>query len=182
MQLRIGSLDSTLFVAEDMVPYAIQQSWLQRMMLVVDPEYQVPPPVTFPADMHPLPDDIDAYCVYSYRAEDLVRTSPNLSSSRFRAMRSEQESFLKEKQLARERRERERLQKMAPGWAHHGDARMILEPTRVPTTSTKNAATNKSSGSAETKHSPSIPSSTSSGALSKGDEDLATSLESLRTA
>ena len=165
-----------------MVPYAVQQSWLQHMMLVLDPEYQIPPPVTFPVDMHPLPEDIDAYCVYSYRAEDLVRTSSNLSSSRFRAMRSEQESFLKEKQLARERRERERLQKMAPGWAHHGDARMVLQPTRVPTTSTNNAATNKSFGTAETKQSPSISSSTSFGVLSKGDEELATSLASLRTA
>ena len=62
------------------------RAWLRRMVLVVDPEYQLPPPITYPEDLHPLPDDIEAYCRYSFRSEDLVSQSPHLSSAQFRAM------------------------------------------------------------------------------------------------
>lgn len=69
-----------------MVLQDAHRAWLRRMVLVVDPEYQLPPPITYPEDLHPLPDDIEAYCRYSFRSEDLVSQSPHLSSAQFRAM------------------------------------------------------------------------------------------------
>ena len=69
-----------------MALHDVHRAWLRHMVLVVDPEYQLPPPITYPEDLHPLPDDIEAYCRYSFRSEDLVSQSPHLSSAQFRAM------------------------------------------------------------------------------------------------
>ena len=66
-----------------MVLHDVHRAWLRHMVLVVDPEYQLPPPITYPEDLHPLPDDIEAYCRYSFRSEDLVTQSPHLSSAQF---------------------------------------------------------------------------------------------------
>lgn len=109
-----------------MVSEEVRQAWLRKMPLVLDPEYQALAPVTYPVDMHPLPNDIEAYCVYTFRAEDLVRTSPHLSSQRWRAVRERHAQVLAERKQKRALDAQERLQKLAPGWAHGHQ----LEPTR----------------------------------------------------
>lgn len=80
-----------------MVLHDVHRAWLRHMVLVVDPEYQLPEHIKYPQDMHPLPDDIEVYCKYSFRSEDLVAQSPHLSSAQFRAMCDNHSAVLSER-------------------------------------------------------------------------------------
>lgn len=112
-----------------MAIHALHQAWLARMTLVVAPEYQVSPPVTVPSSRHPLPDSIDAYCVYPFAAEDLVARSPHFRSQQLRDQHEKHAKFLREWSKTKERSMKERMQKLAPGWGH-GD-QTLLQPTKT---------------------------------------------------
>lgn len=114
-----------------MVLHDVQRAWLRRMVLIVDPEYQLPAPITYPEDMHPLPDDIEAYCQYSFRSEDLVAQSPHLSSAQFRAMCDSHSAVLTERGIA----------PINTGTTHAGHDTQAPKP--VPAADDESAATNE---------------------------------------
>lgn len=99
---------------------------VSRVSLVRSPEAQVPPPVTRPADIHPLPDSIDAYIVYPFSAEEYVLAGP--SSAQVKALFERHNAYLASRRDARQQREHMRLARLAPGW---GGGSTVLEPTML---------------------------------------------------
>lgn len=76
-----------------------------RLPLIKAPSLRVPPPVTLPPTLHPLPNNIHDYFVYPFSLEKFVLDSAE----------------------KREREKREELQRRAPGWIEGGG---VLEPTK----------------------------------------------------
>ena len=107
-----------------------QRACLSHVSLVQAPESLAPRPVARPDDLHPLPDNIDAYFVYPFSVEELV-TSPHtlLTSDSVHALHERHANFLRMRKERKEREEQERFRRLAPGWAH-GDG-SILEPVKV---------------------------------------------------
>ena len=94
--------------------------------LVLAPEYQLPPPVRKPEDMHPLPTGIDAYFVYPFTAEDVVASGQlNTSSRSVAALREKHDTYLATRKATKEREAQERIRRMAPGWVPD----QVLQPT-----------------------------------------------------
>lgn len=103
-------------------------AWLANVSMVLAPEVQVPPPIAKPQDLHPLPPNIDAYCVYPFAAENAVmaKTSPVTSRS-VAAMRERHASFLAARRANKEMEREDRMRRLAPGWVPD----QVLEPTLI---------------------------------------------------
>ena len=73
-----------------------QRACLSHVSLVQAPESLAPRPVARPDDLHPLPDNIDAYFVYPFSVEELV-TSPHtlLTSDSVHALHERHANFLR---------------------------------------------------------------------------------------
>lgn len=76
-----------------------------QLPLIKAPSLRVPPPVTLPPTLHPLPNNIQDYFVYPFSLERFVLDAAE----------------------KREREKREELQRRAPGWIEGGG---VLEPTK----------------------------------------------------
>lgn len=76
-----------------------------RLPLIKSPALRVPPPVSLPQTLHPLPPNIHDYFVYPFSLEKFVLDTAE----------------------RREREKREELQRRAPGWTEGGG---VLEPTK----------------------------------------------------
>ncbi|CAO1630126.1 unnamed protein product [Sympodiomycopsis kandeliae] len=88
----------------------------RRVNLIKSPSVAVPPPITFPTDLHPLPPDLQAYFVYPFSLESYV-LDPNSPSSRtLEEFHERHVSYLEWRKSEKERIEKERLRKVAPGW------------------------------------------------------------------
>lgn len=100
--------------------------WMEHVTMVLAPECQVPPPITRPREMHPLPEGVDAYCVYPFAAEELVASSASPVSSRSVAqMQDRRATYLATRKVTQEREAQERMRRLAPGWVPD----QMLEPT-----------------------------------------------------
>lgn len=96
--------------------------------LVLAPEYQLPPPVRKPEDMHPLPTGVDAYFVYPFAAEDVVASGQlNTSSRSVAALREKHDTYLATRKATKEREAQERIRRMAPGWVPD----QVLQPMQA---------------------------------------------------
>jgi hypothetical protein len=73
--------------------------------LIKSPALRVPPPVTLPPTLHPLPPNIHDYFVYPFSLEKFVLDAAE----------------------KRKREKREEMQRRAPGWTEGGG---VLEPTK----------------------------------------------------
>ncbi|WFD35887.1 hypothetical protein MCUN1_002755 [Malassezia cuniculi] len=102
------------------------QALLARVAFVRAPEAQAPPLVERPADIHPLPDSVDAYFVYPFTAEDYVTS--NTSSKQIKGLFERQDAYLAARRAQREHENAQKLARMAPGWSGEDT---ILEPTRL---------------------------------------------------
>jgi hypothetical protein len=76
-----------------------------RLPLIKAPSLRVPPPVTLPQTLHPLPNNIHDYFVYPFSLEKFVLDAAE----------------------KRDREKKEELQRRAPGWTEGG---AVLEPTK----------------------------------------------------
>lgn len=99
---------------------------VSRVSLVRSPEAQVPPPITRPTDIHPLPHSIDAYMVYPFSAEDYVLSGP--SSAQVKVLFERHNAYLATQRDVRQQRENVQCTRLAPGW---GGGSTVLEPTKL---------------------------------------------------
>jgi hypothetical protein len=76
-----------------------------RLPLIKAPSLRVPPPITLPQTLHPLPTNIHDYFVYPFSLEKFVLDAAE----------------------KRNREKKEELQRRAPGWTEGGG---VLEPTK----------------------------------------------------
>ncbi|KAK0236542.1 hypothetical protein EDD85DRAFT_576660 [Armillaria nabsnona] len=96
--------------------------------LIKSPSLRVPRPVEIPQDIHPLPDSVTAYFVYPFTTEPHILTVESSRRTTLAAHTARREAFLRARDDEKERRKREALRKIAPGFEPAGS---VLVPTKT---------------------------------------------------
>lgn len=99
--------------------------------LIKSPALRFPRPVELPPDVHPLPDSVSAYFVYPFSLESHVLTLESSRRKTFAAHAAGREAYLKARLEEKERRKRDALRRIAPGFEPQSTP---LVPTRVAST------------------------------------------------
>ncbi|KAI0747033.1 hypothetical protein C8Q80DRAFT_1271843 [Daedaleopsis nitida] len=84
--------------------------------LIKSPSLRLPRPVEHPPDIHPLPDSVTAYFVYPFTLEPHVITVEASRRSTLAAHAARREAYLKAREEEKERRKRDALHRIAPGF------------------------------------------------------------------
>lgn len=115
--------------------------------LIKSPALRVPPPVQLPPDIHPLPDSVTPYFVYPFTLESHVLALESSRRNTIAAHEARREALLRARDDERQRRKREALRRVAPGFEGNG---AVLMPVRVnsDTNSAGNDATREQQPSA----------------------------------
>jgi len=135
-----------------------------RVPLIKSPSLRVPRPVERPPDIHPLPDDVTAYFVYPFTLEPHVIRLEESRRSTLAAHAARREAYLKSREDEKERRRREALRRIAPGF----------EPQGTPLVPTKRSSIGPGSP-------PSVPDSTGHNRTKSVMEDLVDQLAAMDT-
>ncbi|KAG6811219.1 hypothetical protein H0H92_008480 [Tricholoma furcatifolium] len=96
--------------------------------LIKSPSLRVPPPVVLPPDIHPLPDSVTDYFVYPFTLEPHIITLESSRRNTIAAHASRREAYLRHRNDEKERRKRDALRRIAPGFEPQGS---VLVPTRT---------------------------------------------------
>ncbi|GLB42803.1 hypothetical protein LshimejAT787_1202520 [Lyophyllum shimeji] len=114
------------------MPEQSQYAPAAHVPLIKSPSLRVPRPVVLPPDIHPLPDSVTAYFVYPFTLEPHVITLESSRRSTIAAHAARREAYLRSRDEEKERRKRDALRRIAPGFEPQGS---VLVPTK-PGTST----------------------------------------------
>ncbi|KAF8480429.1 hypothetical protein DFH94DRAFT_692743 [Russula ochroleuca] len=87
-----------------------------RVPLIQSPSLRVPRPVDLPPDIHPLPENINAYFVYPYTVEPHVLNIESNRRTTIAAHAARHEAYLRAREDEKNRRKREALRRIAPGF------------------------------------------------------------------
>ncbi|CCM05110.1 uncharacterized protein FIBRA_07317 [Fibroporia radiculosa] len=98
----------------------LQYAAAAQVPLIKSPSLRVPRPVERPPDIHPLPDDVTPYFVYPFTLEPHVVLLENSRRSTLAAHAARREAYLQSREEERERRKREALRRIAPGFEPQG--------------------------------------------------------------
>jgi len=107
----------------DQSPYAA----VTQVPLIKSPSLRVPRPVELPPDIHPLPESVNAYFVYPFTLEPHVVMLESSRRQTIVAHAARREAYLRSRDDDKERRKRDALRRIAPGFEPHGGP---LVPTR----------------------------------------------------
>ncbi|KAL0565951.1 hypothetical protein V5O48_016066 [Marasmius crinis-equi] len=104
-------------------PYA----GISHVPLIKSPSLRVPRPVQLPPDIHPLPESVTAYFAYPFTLEPHVLAMESSRRSTLASHAAKRDAYLRAREDEKERRKREALRKIAPGFEPQG----VLVPTRT---------------------------------------------------
>ncbi|GAA5944316.1 uncharacterized protein JCM15063_006555 [Sporobolomyces koalae] len=104
---------------------------VDRVPLIKNPAFWAPPPVQVPLDIHPLPDDVEAYFVYPHTLEDHVLSTLPAQLEHLEQTRAQRVALLHSYSESKERVRKAKLQALAPGW-NDGQGG-VMQPVRKPT-------------------------------------------------
>ncbi|KAF8151993.1 hypothetical protein K438DRAFT_1539453, partial [Mycena galopus ATCC 62051] len=99
-----------------------------RAPLIQSPSLRVPRPVDTPSpDIHPLPDSVTPYFVYPFTLESHVLTLEASRRTTLASHATRREEYLRARAEEKERRKRDALRRIAPGFEPEGH---LLVPTK----------------------------------------------------
>ncbi|KAH8102264.1 hypothetical protein BXZ70DRAFT_931238 [Cristinia sonorae] len=104
-----------------------QYAAASRAPLIKSPSIRIPPAVEMPPDIHPLPDSVTPYFVYPFTLEPHVITLEESRRSTLAAHAARRAAYLKSRDDEKERRKREALRRIAPGFEPQSG---LLVPTK----------------------------------------------------
>ncbi|KAF8504711.1 hypothetical protein F5888DRAFT_776741 [Russula emetica] len=87
-----------------------------RVPLIQSPSLRVPRPVELPPDIHPLPENINAYFVYPFTLESHILNIESNRRTSIAAQTERHEAHLHAREEEKKRRKREALRRIAPGF------------------------------------------------------------------
>ncbi|KAF8962911.1 hypothetical protein BDZ97DRAFT_1078822 [Flammula alnicola] len=105
------------------LPYAAAAN----IPLIKSPSLRVPKPVELPPDIHPLPESVNPYFVYPFTLEPHTITLESSRRTTLAAHVAHREAYLHSRDDERERRKRDALRRIAPGFEPHSSP---LVPTK----------------------------------------------------
>ncbi|RDB21768.1 hypothetical protein Hypma_011094 [Hypsizygus marmoreus] len=123
------------------MPEQSQYAAASHVPLIKSPSLRVPRPVELPPDIHPLPDSVTAYFVYPFTLEPHVITLESSRRTTIAAHTARREAYLRSRDDEKERRKRDALRKIAPGFEPQGS---VLIPTRTSSASAAQEPTDTS--------------------------------------
>ncbi|TKA53590.1 hypothetical protein B0A53_03881 [Rhodotorula sp. CCFEE 5036] len=100
-------------------PFPTPAQLVDRVPLIKNPGFWVPKPVQLPPDIHPLPDDVQAYFVYPHTLEAHVLQTLPPALAQLQAEQQQRLALLASYAESKERARRAELNRLAPGW-HEG--------------------------------------------------------------
>ncbi|KWU44548.1 hypothetical protein RHOSPDRAFT_33875 [Rhodotorula sp. JG-1b] len=110
-------------------PFPTPAQLVDRVPLIKNPGFWVPKPVQLPPDIHPLPDDVQAYFVYPHTLEaHVLRTLPP-ALAQLQAVQQQRLALLASYAESKERARRAELNRLAPGW-HEGKGG-VMQPLKA---------------------------------------------------
>ncbi|KII91195.1 hypothetical protein PLICRDRAFT_498262 [Plicaturopsis crispa FD-325 SS-3] len=109
------------------MPEQSQYAAASHVPLIKSPSLRVPRPVELPPDIHPLPESVTPYFVYPFTLEPHVLTLEAARRKTLAAHAARREACLRARDDEKERRRREALRRIAPGFEPQG----VLVPTRM---------------------------------------------------
>ncbi|KAH9988773.1 hypothetical protein BJV74DRAFT_459407 [Russula compacta] len=87
-----------------------------RVPLIQSPSLRVPRLVELPPDIHPLPESVNAYFVYPFTLEPHVINVESNRRATIAAHAARREAYLHAREDEKQRRKREALRRIAPGF------------------------------------------------------------------
>ncbi|KAN0109153.1 hypothetical protein V8E52_009584 [Russula decolorans] len=87
-----------------------------RVPLIQSPSLRVPRPAELPPDIHPLPENINAYFVYPFTLEPHILNIESNRRTSIAAQAERHEAYLRAREEEKQRRKREALRRIAPGF------------------------------------------------------------------
>ncbi|KAI9462831.1 hypothetical protein BJY52DRAFT_1425336 [Lactarius psammicola] len=97
-----------------------QYAAASRVPLIQSPSLRVPKHVELPPDIHPLPESVNAYFVYPFTLEPHVLTVESNRRATLAAHAARREALLRAREDEKQRRKREALRRIAPGFEPRG--------------------------------------------------------------
>ncbi|KAH7926253.1 hypothetical protein BV22DRAFT_1009491, partial [Leucogyrophana mollusca] len=98
---------------------------------IKSPGLRVPPPVELPPDIHPLPDSVTPYFVYPFTLEPHILTVESSRRSTLAAHTARREVYLRSREDEKQRRKREALRRIAPGFEPQSSPLVPMRATQV---------------------------------------------------
>ncbi|KAI9453119.1 hypothetical protein F5148DRAFT_1234163 [Russula earlei] len=87
-----------------------------RVPLIQSPSLRVPRPVELPPDIHPLPENVNAYFVYPFTLEPHILNVASKRHAMTATQAARREAYLRAREDEKQRRKREALRRIAPGF------------------------------------------------------------------
>ncbi|KAF8323824.1 hypothetical protein DL93DRAFT_43520 [Clavulina sp. PMI_390] len=116
--------DPTVVVSTTSKQYAP----IANIPIIKSPSLRTPVPIPIPVDVHPLPDNVNAYFVYPFTLEPHVLTLESSRQSTFQAHSAKNAAYLRSREEEKIRRKREALHRIAPGFEPSAGT---LVPTKI---------------------------------------------------